>query len=186
MTAGFGTSFTVVLVFVVLAGLAVLLGLTAVGALLFLRRSGSVPRAIHLIAVILLIEVIGVAGFGSLSFAAEAPVATAMIATLVIFPLIAVIVRARRTTRLAGTDLIATVAMAWSLPYLVGLAVFVGLTRTFEVVLGGGAPPAGLVGLGLFAAMASGVVVIIGVGLFTSRLSRRLVAHETEGSEQGE
>lgn len=184
MATGFATSFTVVFVFAVLAGIAVLLGLIATLAVVLRRRSKPLPKRFHYVAIVLLIEVIGVAGFGFLWFLTEAPVAVAMLATLVLFPITAIGLRARWTTRLSRGGILTAVALAWGPSFLVGLLVFFGFTRAIEAVLVTGSSGSGLVGLGLFVAMSSGVAVVVGVGWLTSRLSRLLETRDTEGSTQ--
>lgn len=182
MASGFATSFTVVFVFAVLTGIAVLLGLSATLAFVRRRRSKPLPKRFHYVAIVLLIEGVGVAVFGFLWFLTDAPVAVALLATLVLFPIAAIGFRARWTTRLSRGGILTAVAMAWGPSFLVGLLVFFSLTRAIEAVLVTGSSGSGLVGLGLFAAMSSGVAVVVCVGWLTSRLSRILEDSDAEGS----
>ena len=176
MTAAFGTGFSVVFVFSALAGLAVLLGLSAAGILRRHEPGERLPLWTRVVPIVLVVEVVAATVVGLLAFSGSAPVAVAMLATLVVLPLVAVAVRTRRRTRLDWRDVVATTALAWSLPFLVGLALFLGLTRAIAVFFGTDGSARGLVELGLVSTMVSGVVVVAGVGLLASRLAPRFVA----------
>lgn len=91
--------------------------------------------------------VVLVAGFGLLALYDEAPVGAGLIVALVFVPLAAASVRGWQVDR-EWPDVLAGVAMAWSLPFILGLATFlavnVGVIEAFQLA-GGEARALGVV-----------------------------------------
>ncbi|MFB6296178.1 MAG: hypothetical protein ABEH66_04965 [Halobacteriales archaeon] len=150
MSNGFGAAFFALALLAVLAGVA---GLLVVTTVLVLRRGRQVPGAIQRVAAGLVGIVVVVGGFGIALLADEAPPLAALLAVVVVLPLVAVGVRAR----LSGYPWIAMVAaagLAWSPPFLVS----VGLLFVLQVATG--LSPAVMTGLA--AVVATGGALLVG------------------------
>lgn len=170
MSGSFGAGFFTLALMAVLAGLAGLLGLVAVGAVISRRRAGRVSPLVRSLAVVGLVGVVLAAGFGVAALIDEAPVGAGLIAVLVFVPLAAGAVRGWRARR-RWLDVLAGTAMAWSVPFVLGLAVFlavnVGVIEAFQLA-GGEARALGLVWI----AGAGGVLVaVIGTVLCYDRVA---------------
>lgn len=165
MSGGFGAGFFTLTLLAVLAGLAALLGVSALLAMVLRDRSDGGPAWISPLAVGLLVVVVGVAGFGVLVLFDESAVGAGLVVAVVFAPLLSVGLRHRPWTG-GWRHRLATAGLAWSLPYLLGVVAFVGLNvvipRSFDLAPG----EARSVGVGWIAVVGAGVVVIVGaVGL---------------------
>lgn len=176
MGDGFGAGFLTLTIVGLLAVLAVLLGLTAAAAVALRRRTGSVPTVVPAVADALLVGVVVPAGFGVLALADEAPVGAGLFVAVVFVPLVAVVIRHRESPG-GWLGHLAIAGLAWSVPYLLGAAVFVGLNvlvpRTFDL-----APAEShAVGVGWNAAVAAGVVASVGAVMVSDRLAAVVPNH---------
>lgn len=168
---GFGAGFGALMLLVVLAGLAVLLGLVAAGTAVQGRRGDRVPDAVSYLAGGLLVAVVVVAGFGVLALSDEAAFAAGLFVVLVFLPLGAVAVRGWR----AGRDpfsVLATTAMAWAPAFLLGLATFLAVTVGLVEAFGLAGGEFRALGLDLISIAGGGVVAIVGTALLEPRLAR--------------
>lgn len=173
MTGSFGAGFFTLTLLAVLAGLAALLGVSVLAAIALGDRSDGVPAWVSTPAAGLLVAVVGVAGFGVLVLFDEAPFGAGLLVGLVLVPLAAAVGRGWRARR-RWLDVISGAAMAWSLPYLLGLAVFlainVGVIEAFQ--LAGGEVRA--LGLHWIGAAGGAVVALAGTVWLTGRVGRWL------------
>lgn len=135
MTDGLGSGFFALTLLVLLGVGAVLLGLTAAGALALDRRRGRVPVAVRFLAMVLLAAVVVVAGFGVLVLADEAVVAAALVVAIAFAPVVAVVVRQRRAGRQPWLAVLATAGLAWGPSYLLGVVVAFGLDIALRELL---------------------------------------------------
>lgn len=170
MTDGFGAGVLTLTIMGLLAVPAGLLGLTAAAAVALRRRTGSVPTVVPAVADALLVGVVVPAGFGVLALADEAPVGAGLLVAVVFVPLVAVVGRHRESPG-GWLGRLAISGLAWSVPYLLGAVVFVGLNvlvpRTFDL-----APAEShAVGVGWIAATGAGVVALIGAVIVSDRLA---------------
>lgn len=137
MSNGLGAAFGGLLLIAMLAGLATLLALTLGGVVVVQRRTGTVPRWLRYLPVVLLAGVVAVAGFGVLALYDEAATLAAVFVAIVFVPLGGVGVALHRRPDLSRLDVLATAGLAWSLPFLLGLGVTFGslavVTSVFEL-----------------------------------------------------
>lgn len=144
MSGSFGAGFFTLTLMAVLAGLAGLLGLIALASR---RRAGQVPTLVRSIAMAGLVGVVLVGGLGVLALYDDATVGAGLIVALVFVPLAAASVRGWQVDQ-GWSDVLAGVAMAWSLPFILGLATFlavnVDVIEAFQLA-GGEARALGLV-----------------------------------------
>lgn len=171
MTNGLGAGFALLTMLGILVGLAVLLGITTLGVLAFRRRTGRVPAALRYLAVAALAVVLAVSGFGVLAFYDEVLLGSALLLALVFVPLAAVVVRLRRTTDPRRLDLVATTALAWSLPFVVGIVMFFGGTVSFGTALGLAPSAPGRLVLSWVAVGVAGVAAVVGASLLGTRIA---------------
>lgn len=173
MSNGFGAGFATLGLLLGLAGLAGLLGLTAAAGLVLDRRTGRIPGAVRYLAVGLLAAVLVVAGFGVLALADESAFGAGLLLVLVFVPLAGAVGRGWRADRGWLNTLVAA-SLAWSLPYLLGLGVFLAVTagviEAFQ--LAGGEARA--LGLHWFGAAGGAAVAVAGAVWLEARLARRL------------
>jgi len=113
----------------VLSGMAGLLGLFLAGAIVSRRRTGTVPRILRYLSVAGVLGVILVAGFAVVALYDEAVTLATVFLGIVFVPLDAVGIYLHRKAELAGLDALATAGLAWSIPFLIGLAVTFGPHR---------------------------------------------------------
>lgn len=172
MSNGLGAGFAGLTLLAVLLGLAVLLVVTLVGVFLYGRRAEPVPRLLPYLSVVVLVGVILIAGFGVVALYDEALPLAVLFLAIVLVPLAAVGGAVQLTTDLGPIDALATTGLAWSLPFIVGVAVTAGLTIGLGSALG--LPPAGsrqqtLVWL---ATAVGGIVVVAGSILLARNVGR--------------
>lgn len=141
MSNGLGAGFAGVTLLAVLLGLAVLLAACLAGVFVFHRQRGSVPDLLSYVSVALLGAVMVVAGFGVVALYDEAPPLAVLFVAIVFLPIAAVGGFLRLRTELRPIDTLATAGVAWSLPFVVGVAVTFGLTTGLGSALD--VPPAG-------------------------------------------
>lgn len=170
MTNGLGAGFAALSLVGLLAGLALLLCLATAGALVLSRRTGRTPRLLGFLALGVLVGVVGVAGFGVLALSDEAPLVAGILLVTVFLPLAVTGGRVRRATGAAWLDVLATTAMAWALPFLVGVGVLLGTWPVAAFVLGLTPGTSQQSVVGWVAATAAGVVVVAGTLSLGSRL----------------
>lgn len=159
---GFGAGFFALALLAVLAGIAVLLGLVAVAGFLARRRSGRVPRVLAYGSVVLLLPVVAIGGFGVLALFDEASVLAGLFAAVVVAPLVVGLGWLRRTGGRSWLFDLAATGHAWSLPYLVGLAAFVGITIGVNEGLGLAPAQSRSLGVGWYAAAGAGILAVAG------------------------
>lgn len=162
MSNGLGAGFAGVTLLAVLLGLAVLLASCLAGVLVSRRRTGSVPRFLAYLSAALLGGTIFVAGFGVVALYDEALPLAALFVVIVLLPLAAVGGYLHLTTDLGPIDTFATVGVAWSLPFVVGVAVTFGLTTGLGSALDLPPSGAGRRRLVWFATAIGGAVVVTG------------------------
>lgn len=175
MSNGLGAAFGGLLLLAVLAGLATLLALTLGVVVVVRRRRVTIPRGLRSLSVALLAGVVTVAGFGVVALYDEAATLAAVFLAMVAVPLAVVGIALHRRAALSRLDTIAATGLAWSLPFLLGLAVTFGglnvVTRVFELA------PAESQRLGLqWLATTVGGGVVVGSALWLSTYVRSLIA----------
>jgi hypothetical protein len=120
----------------VVAGFAAVSGFATVAALVARRRFDRAPGALRYLAVAGLVGGIAVAGFGVLAAYDEAPALAGFFLLSVFVPLALIVGRLRRSTDAGAFDTATAASMAWSLPFVLGAVVFLGLViwlgRTFS------------------------------------------------------
>lgn len=174
MSNGLGAGFAGLTLLAVLLGLATLLALSLIGVFVFRRRTDAVPRHLKYFSVAVLGGVILVAGFGVLALYDEAATLAALFLAIVLLPLAAVGVYVQRATGLNRLDTLATVGLAWSLPFLVGLVVTFGLTTGIGSTFDLAPAESRRLGLAWIASTVGGIVVVIGSVLLGKRVSQSL------------
>jgi hypothetical protein len=140
MASSFGAGFGAILLAAVLLGLAGLLGALLLGTVVYRRRGQELPRPLQVLAVAALAAALLVGGFGVAALYDEAPVGAVLFLGVVLLPVGAAGGVLRRTTALPPLSLLTTVAIAWSLPYVLGLVLFAAGVVVVPGVLG--LPPA--------------------------------------------
>jgi hypothetical protein len=155
MSDGLGAAFGSLVLLAVLVGLALLLALTATGALFARRSRGRVPDLARYLATALLSVVLAVTGLAVLALADEAPAFVPLFVALVALPLALVAARGR-LQRAGWLDVAATAAMAWSLPFVATVALpfalvaHAGTTTGVATAVGGVVAAAGTLLAGEF------------------------------------
>lgn len=176
MSNGLGAVFAGLTLVAELLGLAVFLAVCLAGVFVSRRRTGSVHGLLRYVSIALLGLVIVVAGFGVVALYDEAPPLAVLFVAIVLIPIAAVGGYLHLTTELAPIDTLATAGVAWSLPFVVGVADTVGLTTGLGSVLD--LPPAGTGRRGLvwIATAIGGFVVVTGSILLGRWISSSLTA----------
>lgn len=159
---GLGAGFAGLTLLAVLLGLATLLALVLAGVVLIRRRSGAIPRLLTYVSGGLGLGVLLVAGFGVLALYDEAPPLAALFVAVVVLPLAAVGIFLRRTTELTPLDSLATAGWAWSLPFVVGVVITVGLPVAVRSGFDLAPVESQRLGLVWIATTVGGLVVVVG------------------------
>ena len=130
MSDGLGAAFAAITLFAVLLGLAVLLALVGVVAVVTRRRRDRVPAAVRYAAAVLLVPVGVVPGLAAVALLDEAPAFVPLFLVLVHVPLALAAARAR-VADAAWLDAAATAALAWAVPFglATGLTLLASATR---------------------------------------------------------
>lgn len=170
MSNGLGAGFAALSLLAVLGGLAAVSVLAAGGAALFGRRTGRLPAPLRYLSVAVGGAVVAVAGFAAVGLADEAPAAAGLFAMIGLVPPLFCGGYLRRTTDGERSDVVVTTALAWGLPFLLGVVVVFGvnaaLTATFELPTGGARQR----GVPWLASAAGGLAVTVGTVLLAERL----------------
>lgn len=155
MTAGFGAGFVAITIGATLLAIASVLAVLLV-ATHILDAGHDLQRIFQYIAVALLGAVLAITAFTIVAFIDEAPAVATLFAVVVAIPVFAVGIRTRfhhhtwRTTA-------ATAALAWSVPFLVGVAVFLFVVSATDL------PPA--ITTGVLATVVTAGTLIVGTYL---------------------
>lgn len=179
MSNGLGAGFGGLMLLAVLSGMAGLLGLSLAGVVVSRRRTGTFPRILRYLSAAVLFGVILVAGFAVLALYDETATLAAVFLAIVLVPLGAVGIYLHRMTELSRLDILATAGLAWSIPFLIGLAVTFGglivVTNVFDLA------PAESQQLGLhwIVTAVGAVVVVLGSLLLGKQVSRSLYSATT-------
>lgn len=160
MSNGLGAAFGGLMLLAVLSGMAGLLGLCLVGVVVSKRRTETVPNILRYLSVAVVLGVILVAGFAVVALFDEAATLATVFLAIVLVPLGTVGIYLHRATELPRLDIVATAGLAWSIPFLIGLAVTFGIpnviNRVFDLA------PAESQQLGLYwIATALGAIVVV-------------------------
>lgn len=174
MSDGLGAGFFALSLLVALAGLAVVLALDGATAVALRARTGRVPGLFRYLAVVGLAAVAAVAGFGVLALAGELPVAAALLLAVVPVPLGVAGYRVRRTGLPGWLDVLAAAAMAWRLPFLVGVGVYLGVVVGVDAALGPVPVESRRLGLAWMAVVAAGLASVAGAALLGDRVASLL------------
>lgn len=156
MSNGLGAGFGFLLLLGVLIVVAVLLGVTTLGALGLRHYGRRVPRAVHALVILLLAAAMAVGGFGVAALFDEAWLAAVLLVAIVWLPLGVVAARARWSGA-PWPAVGVTAAMAWWLPFLASAALL------FAISVSGTIPvePATVLG----AVVAAGGALLVGEAL---------------------
>lgn len=174
MTNGLGTGFFALAVLAVLLGLAALLALSLAGTVLVRRRSGTVRTLLTYFSVVVLVVALAVAGFGVVVLYDEAAVPAALFLVLVFLPVAAVGRHLHRETDLPRADAVATIGLAWSLPFVAGLIVVFGVTIGAGAVFDLAPVESRRLGVPWIATGLGGAVAVVGSVVLGARLGRVL------------
>jgi len=181
MSNGLGAGFAALTTLAVLGALALLVLLSTTIAWAFRRRTGRVPAPVRYLLALVGVAALGIGGFALLAFADEAPMLSGLFSALVVVPLLVVGGYLARTTGLAPLEAAAATAMAWALPFLVGVVVAFGTMVGVRTALGITATEARNMGIPWVAAAVAGIVVL-GAALLGTRLVT-LVRSAPDGGE---
>ena len=127
MTNGLGAGFGGLMLLAVLLLLATIQIVLLLGIYVSRRRLDSVPGVLRYVSVVVLAGVILVGGFAVLVLYDEAWRLAVLFLAIVFVPLGAMAVSLYRQTELTLVDGVAAVGLAWSVPFLVGVGVILGL-----------------------------------------------------------
>lgn len=163
----------------VLSGMAGLLGLSLAGVVVSRRRTGTVPSSLRYLPGAVVVGVILVAGFAVAALFDEVATLAAVFFATVLVPLGVVGIYLHRVTELPRRDTVATAGLAWSIPFLIGLAVTFGapnvINRVFDLA------PAESQQLGLYwmSTALGAIVVVLGALRLGKHVSKSLFAATT-------
>jgi len=149
-TPDHGSGFGILLLFGWLFAVVALLGLLTLAAIASRRWAGRVPSVIRYGAAVVLVAAVAVSGFVLLVSLRAAFLEAAAFLLLVVFLPVALagfLVR-RSVPRARAVDLVATTAVSWSVPFLVGVGVFFTVGTQFTGLVPGGAAVAVVVVVG--------------------------------------
>lgn len=183
MSNGLGAGLFALSIVAALAGLAAVLALVAAAAVALHRRTGRVPAPVRYLAVAALAVVVAVAGFGVLALPDEVPVAAGLLVVAVPLPLAVAGYLVRRATALGPLDVLAAAALAWSLPYLAGVAVFLGVVVGADATLGLAPVESRRLGLPWVAVAVAGLAAIAGAALLGDRVAGVLASNPPPGGD---
>lgn len=181
MSAGFGAAFTGLTLLAVLSGLAGLLALSLAGVVASRRWTKPVPPLLRSLWAGLVCGVVLVAGFGAVLLVDEAATLAAVFVGLVLIPLGAGGLSLYRVAELPRRELVATAGLAWSLSFLLGLAITFGVPIVINRLVDLAPTESRQLGLYWIATALGTTVIVLG----TLRLSKRVspwVSSVTTGS----
>jgi len=179
LSNGLGAGFGGLMLLAVLSGMAGLLGLSLTGVVVSRRRTGTFPRLLRYLSVAVVFGVILVAGFAVLVLYDEAATLAAVLLAIVLIPLGAVGIYLHRMTELSRLDILATTGLAWSIPFLIGLAVTFGVLIVVTNVFDLAPAESQQLGLHWIATAVGAVVVVLGTLLLGKQISRSLYSATT-------
>lgn len=162
MSNGFGAAFGGLMLLAVLSGVAGLLGLSLAGGVVSRWRTGEVPTILRYLCVATVLGVVLVAGFAVVALVDEAATVAAVFFALVLVPLGTVGVYLRHVTELSRLDVVVTTGVAWSIPFLIGLAVTFAVPNVINSLLGLAPAESRQLGLYWMATALGAVVVVLG------------------------
>lgn len=171
MSNGMGVAFGGVVLVVVLAGMAALLSLSLAVTLAARRRTEGIPDNLRNLSVAVVVGVALIAGFGLVALFDEAATLAAVFLVSALIPLGVVGVYLHQMTEFSRIDTIAMTGLAWSFPFLLGLAVTFGIPPTINSVFGLAPGESRDLGVYWLATGAGAIVVELGalwLGLFVS------------------
>lgn len=174
MTNGLGAAFGGLMLLALLSGLAGLLGLCLAGAFVSKRRTGTVPRLLRQLSVAAVLGVILVAGFAVVALSDEAATLAAVFFAIVLVPLGAIGIYLHRVTELTRLDTVATVGLAWSIPFLIGLAVTFGVPAVFNRLFDLAPAESRRFGLYWIAPALGAIVVVLGALRLSTHVRKSL------------
>lgn len=162
MSNGFGAAFGGLLLVAVVSGLAGLLGLCLLGAVISRRQTGTVPRALQYLSIVVVLGVLLVAGFAVAALYDEAAVLAAVFVASIFAPLGGVGIYLYRVTDLSRSEILATAGRVWSLPFLLGIVVTFGSPVVITGMFGMAPAEARQLGVYWGATALGGIVVLLG------------------------
>lgn len=162
MSNGLGAAFGGLLLLAVLSGLAGLLSLSLAGVIVFRRRTGTVPDMLRYLSVAVVLGVLLVTGFAVVALVDEAATLAAVFFAIGLVPLGAGGIYLHRVTEGSRLDTVATAGLAWSIPFLIGLAVTFGVPTVFTSVFDLAPAEAQQLGLYWIATALGAIVVVFG------------------------
>jgi len=172
MSNGLGAGFFAITLLAVLAGLATLVVLAMIVSAVSHRRIGHTPTLLRYLLVLLCVGVLGVAGFGILFVYDETPAIAWLLTSIVVVPFLVVSVYLARSTGLSRFDVMTTTAMAWGVPFFLGVGVAVGVVNGIESVFDLAPAESRQMGVAWIAAAVGGLTTILGMIPIGNRLGR--------------
>jgi hypothetical protein len=171
MSNGLGAGFAALSILAALSGLALLVVLSTAASLAFHRRTGRIPSVLRYLPVASLVGVLAIGGFGTLAFYDEALVVSGLLVALVFIPLVAAGASIRRSPGMGRLDAVAATAMAWSGPFLVGVATVIGLLVTITEAFGLGTAAPERLTVAWIAVTGGGSAAVVGTLLVGDRIA---------------
>lgn len=150
------------------------LGLFLAGGVVSGRRTGAFPRILRYLLVAVVVGVILVAGFAVVALYDEAVTLATVFFGSVFVPLGAVSIYLHRLAELSRLDTLVTAGIAWSIPFLIGLAVTFGGLVVVTDLLDLAPAESQQLGLPWIATAVGAVVVVLGTLLLGKQVNRVL------------
>lgn len=171
MSNGLGAAFGGLVLLAVLSGMAALLSLSLAVTIAARRRTEGLPGNLRNLSIAVVLGVVLIAGFGLVALFDEAPTLAAVFLASALIPLGVVGVYLHQIAEFSRIDGVAMTGLAWSFPFLLGVAVTFGIPPTINSVFGLAPAESRELGVYWLAAGAGALVVVLGalrLGLYVS------------------
>lgn len=172
MSNGLGAGFAGLTLLAVLLGLTTLLAVFLGGIVAVRRRNRAVPSVLKYASAGVVLVAIAVAGFAVVALYDEAAALAGLFLVIGLLPLAIVGGYLQRRTEVTPAELLATIGLAWCLPFILGVFVIFGITAGIGSELGLATTTAQQESLAQLATLLGGGIVVAGALLLSSRISR--------------
>jgi hypothetical protein len=169
---GLGAAIAGLTLLAVLLGLTTLLALFLGGVVVVRRHNRSVPPVLKYASAGVVLMAIAVAGFAVVALYDEAAALAGLFVVIVLLPLAIGGGYLQRRTEVTRVDLLSTIGLAWSLPFIFGVFVIFGITAGVGSELGLATTAAQQESLAQLATPIGGAIVVAGAVILSPRVSR--------------